>query len=277
MHRIIETGRMTRNPGMQRRLVFDDGASTTLESWGERGTPVICTHGITSSRKAWKRTAAALARSHRVFAYDQRGHGDSADITGPMTLRRSLDDLRAVAREVGEPAHLIGHSWGGAVALLGGREAFALRTVAVDPMVRVEPGSWQCEYLHDAALDLALERGELERRLRARLGDWDELDVEGKLHAVATMSAGAIARLGSENRVDEGGWDLRESLTGYPKPLLILAAGPGDSVMSGDDMDFIRARAGPRVRLEVLADQGHNLHRTAFERYIAATAAFLDR
>ena len=261
---------------MERALAFDDGARTSLESWGSHGPVVICVHGITSSRRAWVRTAQALEPAYRVFAYDQRGHGDSATVRGPMTLSRSLEDLRAVARAIGEPASIIGHSWGGAVALLGGREPFATATVAIDPMIRVEPGSWRREYLDDTERDLALERGELERQLRQRLLTWGDLDIAGKLHAVAEMDAGAIARLGSENDVDEGRWDLRSIVDEYPKPLLVLGAGPDESVMSADDIKRLRTRGGPNVRLEIFEDQGHNLHRTAFDRYIAETRRFLD-
>jgi pimeloyl-ACP methyl ester carboxylesterase len=193
-----------------------------------------------------------------------------------MTLSGSLDDLRAVARAIGEPATIIGHSWGGAVALLGGREPIATAVVAIDPMVRVEPGSWRREYLDDTESDLALKRDELERVLRQRLTDWDELDIAGKLHAVRHMDAGAIARLGSENDVDAGCWDLRSLIDDYPKPLLVLAAGPGQSVMSAADIERIRTRGGPKARVEIFEDQGHNLHRTAFGEYIAQTQRFID-
>jgi pimeloyl-ACP methyl ester carboxylesterase len=260
---------------MQQTVTFDDGATTTLESWGTSGPAVLCIHGITSSRKSWERTAEALSATYRVFAYDQRGHGDSAHVKGPMTLERSLADLRAVAAAIGGQMALIGHSWGGAVAILGGREPFADRVVAVDPMIRVVPGTWRQEYLEDVERDLALPPAEREAVLRKRLTTWHERDVAGKIHAMRTMSAEAIARLGSENRVDDGKWDLRSVVAGYPKPLLILAAGPGDSVISPDDMAFVRAQGGSHVRVEVFEDQGHNLHRTAFDRYIAAVKEFL--
>ncbi len=194
-----------------------------------------------------------------------------------MTLQRSLEDLRAVAAAIGEPAAIIGHSWGGAVALLGGHERFATRVVVIDPMIRVEPGTWRRDYLDDCESDLALPKAELEQRIRSRSSAWHESDILGKLHAVADMRAEAIARLGSENRVDEGAWDLRSVVAEYPKPLLILAAGPEDSVMSAGDLDFVGSSGGAEVHLQTLADQGHNLHRTAFDRYIAATSQFLAR
>lgn len=260
---------------MEQTIVLSDGAQTTLESWGERGSAVLCVHGITSSRKAWSRTARALADRSRVFAYDQRGHGDAASVPGPMSLERSVADLRDVAAAIGEPVALIGHSWGGAVVLLGGREAFVTRVVAVDPMVRVAPGTWRSEYLEDAEHDFALAWPQREAEIRERLGAWHRDDVEGKLHAVRSMHAASIERLGDDNGVEQGRWDLRRSLRAYPKPLLILAAAPSESTLSADDVAYLRTEAGPNVRLEFFNDQGHNLHRTAFERYIARADAFL--
>ncbi|HXW52154.1 MAG TPA: alpha/beta hydrolase [Candidatus Acidoferrales bacterium] len=260
---------------MEQMLTFDDGATTTLESWGTAGPPVICVHGITSSRRSWERTALALEGSYRIFAYDQRGHGDAADVRGPMTLERSLADLADVARAVGAPAALLGHSWGGAVVLLGGREAFATRVVAVDPMIYVPPETWRKEYLDDVERDLAMTPAARETELRRRLSSWHDRDLAGKLHAVKSMRAEAIRDLGEQNRVDASGWDLRRLMIGYPKPLLVFAAGPGESVMSDEDLDLLGKRGGENVEVVRFADQGHNLHRTDFNRYIEATKAFL--
>ena len=133
------------------------------------------------------------------------------------------------------------------------------------PELLVENRSW----MEPAALDADL---------RSRLaGTWHERDIEGKLHAVKHMRAETIASLGTENRVDEGGWDLRPLVADYPKPVLILAAAPGESVMSEDDLAFVRSRGGANVAIITYADQGHNLHRTDFDRYIADTKAFLTK
>jgi pimeloyl-ACP methyl ester carboxylesterase len=262
---------------LEQTLALSNGAVTQLESWGSKGPAVICVHGITSSRKSWRRTAESLQDRFRVFAYDQRGHGDSAETFDDMSLQRSLDDLRAVAASVGEPCALIGHSWGGAVALLGGREDFATKVVAVDPMIVVERGSWEREYLDDAEADLSLPWEQRERMLRERHREWDPSDVDGKLHAVRRMKAESIRRLGEQNQVDEGGWDLRATVSEYPKPLLILAAAPGESAMSEEDLTYVRAQGGPKITIETYTDQGHNLHRTAFPRFIKAAEAFLTR
>lgn len=45
--------------------------------------------------------------------------------------------------------------------------------------------------------------------------------------------------------------------------------------MTAEDVDFIRKHGGSNVKLETFSDQGHNLHRTAFDRFIVATKGFL--
>jgi pimeloyl-ACP methyl ester carboxylesterase len=89
------------------------------------------------------------------------------------------------------------------------------------------------------------------------------------------MTAEPIARLGSENHVDEGGWNLLDTVAGYPKPLLVFAAGPDDSVMSEDDVAHLKARGGPNVRVSEFPNEGHNLHRTAFDAFAKEVEAFL--
>ncbi|MDQ2817712.1 MAG: alpha/beta hydrolase [Candidatus Eremiobacteraeota bacterium] len=254
---------------------LDDGALTAVDMHGT-GPAVLCIHGITSSRRSWTRLAEYLADRYRTIAYDQRGHGDSAAVSGPMTLERSVADSRSVLDAAGgEAAAVIGHSWGGAVALLAGQDPRIRSVIAVDPMVRVRPGTWGADYLDDTAADMALEPQERERVLRARHADWHPLDVEGKLHAVRSMTAEPIARLGSENHVDRAGWNLLPSLADYPKPLLFCVADPSESVVGADDLSLIRRSAGRKLRVVEFPGEGHNLHRTAFERFAAAVDAFI--
>jgi len=193
-----------------------------------------------------------------------------------MTLARGVADLHAVASRVdGEIAALIGHSWGGAIVILAGRDERARSVVAIDPVLRVPPGSWHREYLDDAQSDFAKPFDELAKELRVRLAEWPAIDVEAKMHAVRHMTAEPIARLGTDNRVDEGGWDILADVAAYPKPLLVFAAQPGESVMSEADVKILRATGGRNVSIRPYDDQGHNLHRTAFERFATDLEAFL--
>ena len=191
-----------------------------------------------------------------------------------MTLERSVADLRDVAATLpGRVDLLIGHSWGGAVAVLGGRALPAGKVVAVDPMLRVEPGTFESEYVDDLRAPLALEPVAKERAIRTMYAGTHELDLAGKLHAMLPMSARALERLGRDNRVDAGGWDIRNAIAAYPVPLLVLVAGE-DSVLSAADLAFVRDRGGPNVTVRVFEGEGHNLHRTSFEEFADAVAAF---
>jgi pimeloyl-ACP methyl ester carboxylesterase len=262
---------------MEKTITFDDGATTTLETWGDTGPALLCVHGMTSSRKAWIRLADTFAGRYRVCAYDQRGHGDSAEITGPMTLARGVEDMRAVEASIdGDIAGLIGHSWGGAIVILAGRVSHARSVAAIDPVLRVLPNTWRREYLDDAESDFAKPFDELAEELRVRLSAWPAIDVDAKMHAVRHMTAEPIARLGSDNRVEEGGWNILKDVAAYPKPLLVFAAGPDDSVMSAEDLVIVRSSCGAKLQLREYFDQGHNLHRTAFGRFTTDLELFLE-
>jgi pimeloyl-ACP methyl ester carboxylesterase len=232
---------------------------------------------MTSSRKAWTRLAERFAGRYRVCAYDQRGHGDSASVQGPMTLARGVADLHAVAATIeGDIAALVGHSWGGAIVILAGRDSRAKSVAAVDPVLNVLPGTWRREYLDDAENDFAKPFHELAQALRARLANWPAIDVDAKLHAVRHMTAEPIARLGSDNNVEESGWNILGEVADYPKPLLVFAAQSGESVMSEADLAELKSAGGARVTVREYRDQGHNLHRTAFERFAADLKNFLQ-
>lgn len=253
-----------------------DGNRTHLEVWGESGPVLLCVHGIGSSRKSWARTADYFAANYRVCAYDQRGHGDSAAVTGPMSLERCAADLEAVAQAVGSaPLALIGHSWGGAVVLTGGRRIPCRGVVAVDPMIRVAPGTWAAEYVVDVEPILAVAPNARAPVIREFFESLPPVEIAAKVHAMRDMTIETLLALGDDNEVDAGKWDLREVVRGYPKPLRLLLADPAESVVAAEDLAFVRERGGPNVSVEVFDGEGHTLHRTAFDRFAGEVAAFL--
>ena len=259
-------------------VTLDDGAQTTLERFGDRGPVMLCVHGMTSSRKSWERLAQHYAGRARVYAYDQRGHGDSAGVTGPMTLHRALLDLYNVMQAIPDPVDvLLGHSWGGAVAILGGRRFDVARVVAVDPMIRQADNPWYDDFLADLRGLFAKHGAERDAKVEEeyRMLGWGEVDVERKKHAVRTMTTLPIERLRDENPPDA--WDLRGDLEAYPKPLLLAMAGANESIVPVEDLKSVRDRGGPNVAIRVFEDQGHNLHRTAFERFVQELDRFLER
>jgi pimeloyl-ACP methyl ester carboxylesterase len=263
-------------PSTQRTIDLGDGDVTTLEQWGESGPALLCVHGIASSRKSWARTAGAFAGSFSVLAYDQRGHGDSAAVAGPMTHEQSVRDLLAVARAIdGDLCALIGHSWGGAIVLRGGHEVGCVRVIAIDPMIHQAAGRWASDFVDDLAAVLAAPVNAREGLIREMYAGLPPLEVDAKVHALRHMSIEPIIALGADNGADAGAWDLREVVRGYPKPLLLLLADPSDSVVFPADAAFVREHGGANVTIEVFEGEGHALHRTAFDRFAASVRAFL--
>ncbi len=259
-------------------ISLDDGAQTIIERWGSHGPIMLCVHGMTSSRKSWERFALHYADRMRIYAYDQRGHGDSAGVTGPMTLHRALLDLHNVMQRIGEPVDtLVGHSWGGAVTILGGRRFDAQRVIAIDPMIRQTDDRWYDEFLADLETLFAKKGDERDAAVAeeyAQLG-WGDIDIERKKHAVRSMTIEPIERLRRENPPES--WDLRRDLENYPKPLLLAIAQANDSIIALEDLKSVRDRGGPNIAIRVFEGQGHNLHRTSFDQFISEVDTFLAR
>lgn len=84
------------------------------------GRPLVMLHGLfVGSLATWYYTAArALARSHRVLLYDLRGHGLSQRVSGGYDLATMTADLACLLKDLDQgPVSLVGHSYGGLVAL----------------------------------------------------------------------------------------------------------------------------------------------------------------
>jgi pimeloyl-ACP methyl ester carboxylesterase len=258
------------------RLALDDGAFTTLERWGERGPLVLAVHGMTSSRKSWDRLARHVEGRYRLVAYDQRGHGDSAGVEGPMTLERGICDLGNVVAALGEPVDtLVGHSWGGAIAVLAAPHLPVRRVVAIDPMIHQAAIAWYDEYLAELREQFALSGSARDARTREAYAEWDPLDVEGKVHAVHAMTVEPIARLMREN--PPAGWDLRPAIAAFPKPLLLAMADAGEGINDDAAVETVARERSRLVELRSFPRAGHNLHRTDFDAFASAFDEFLAR
>ncbi|MDV6012374.1 alpha/beta hydrolase [Haloechinothrix sp. LS1_15] len=101
-----------------------------------RGEPILLVHGSFDDHLSWSPLLSQLASRADVTSYDRRGHSASTAPRGQGSIRADADDLLAVLDTViGGPAHLVGHSYGGSVALL----AAAMRRDAVRSLAVYEP------------------------------------------------------------------------------------------------------------------------------------------
>ncbi len=106
-------------PQRKTRIITVEGMSFAYVDLGS-GPPVILIHGSISDYREWSTQMEALAKHHRVIAYSRRYHwpnsppGNDADATVP----RQAEDLAAIIELLGlAPASIVGHSYGGTVAL----------------------------------------------------------------------------------------------------------------------------------------------------------------
>lgn len=84
-----------------------------------KGPDVVMLHGLGGNLAVWHlKMAPALQRDYRITTYDLRGHGYSEVPQDGYTTQDSVEDLRSLLDALGiERAHLVGHSWGGDIAL----------------------------------------------------------------------------------------------------------------------------------------------------------------
>ena len=86
-----------------------------------RGPDVVLIHGALGDLRQWRPLGDSLATRNRVIAVSRRFHWPNLDPparAGEYTFSAQSEDLVALLRSLGRPAHLIGHSHGAGVILL---------------------------------------------------------------------------------------------------------------------------------------------------------------
>jgi pimeloyl-ACP methyl ester carboxylesterase len=117
---------------------------------------VIALHCSLGSGRQWDRLAGELAGRHQVIAPDISGYGSNAGpFVLPATLTEEIDLLSDRLGEASGPIHLVGHSYGGALAFkiatdspLAGRVRSLTLIEPVLPTILMENGSDRRLYEH---------------------------------------------------------------------------------------------------------------------------------
>jgi len=123
----------------------------------ERGKAcVLALHCSLGSGRQWKQLAEELGRSHLFFAPDISGYGtNGCALDLPLTLAEEVRRLSGQLNDAEGPIHLVGHSYGGAIAFkIATCSPFAHR---VRSLTLIEP-----------VLPTLLSESDADRRLRER-------------------------------------------------------------------------------------------------------------
>lgn len=104
------------------------------------GSPVLFVPGSFSTPAAWLGLWKWLPPGYRFVATSLLGYGATEETRGPgdCGIAHEMRVVEAVANRIGAPFHLVGHSFGGAVALataLGGAvEVLSIATFEANPL-----------------------------------------------------------------------------------------------------------------------------------------------
>ena len=193
-----------------RDFVMFDGRAVHVESRGS-GRPLVLLHGFGESTYTWRRVVPALSERYRTIAIDLYGFGWTERPTEPAAYSRDgqLRLITGVMDSLGVPsATLVGHSYGGALALaLAALEPARVEAlVLIDSAAPTYPDARKSRVAGSAplvrlALPWALSRTSIRRSLRRAFFDdelatralvdryRERLAVEGVAHAYAFLSA----------------------------------------------------------------------------------------
>jgi pimeloyl-ACP methyl ester carboxylesterase len=160
------------------------------------GPVVVCLHANSSSSAQWRALTDRLADRYTVLAPDgwSAGRSPMRDVDDPASLDDELALLEPVFAAAGDAFHLIGHSYGGAVALKAAlRHRGRVRSVVVyEPtlfwMVVAAGRPDDVAGIRDTATDAAaaVARGDAEGAARGFVdfwngdGSWDRIPQDRK-------------------------------------------------------------------------------------------------
>jgi pimeloyl-ACP methyl ester carboxylesterase len=255
-------------------------------SWGaerEELPAAVLLHGITSSAQSWVRVGLALADRYRVYALDMRGHGDSVQpAAGAYTLRHTADDAIAFIEALAlERPLLMGHSWGGATAMVLASGAWSQQPVPAlaavileDPACRIGGGKGSAE--EQAATftkDIGRPAEELRPEIKASSPGWTEADIEGKIEALHKVSREAVISVFADTK-QHG--DLLPLLNDITAPTLLMRADPAlgstlDEAAWEQAIEYLPERSWA-VQLNGAT---HNIHRSKFDEFMRVVNDFL--
>ena len=266
------------------------------------GHPIVVLHGGPGFDHSYLLPELdRLADSFHVVYYDQRGRGRSAEDVRPddVTLGSEIDDLDRVRSHFGlESAAVLGHSWGGLLAMeYAVRNADRVSHLILLDTAPASADDWRIlreafarprpdrdvEAMQVISSSVAFERGDLEaetaynrHHFRMTVPRPDHLEalvarLRSNLSEETVLLARAVGQRLHAETSQLAGYDLFPALRALEIPTLVLHG----------EHDFIPlelaeriANAIPGARLTVLPGCGHFTYLEAPDRVVDEIAGF---
>lgn len=264
---------------------YDSGGGASGEP------PIVLLHGATLRSEDWENVFPRLATRYRVVAYDARGHGRSGR-AATYELGDLVADALRVLREIAKaPAILVGHSIGGATALVAAaREPSLVRGLVLeDPWLARYRDGWRADYFR--ALRRALGSVEDDRAFVRALsaiplpepgprGERTMGEVRGfyAVERIKTYYAPADPAFVDRMivRDEAGSAEISAAASSVRCPVLLLAADPRSSALADGEPDRL-AQTLADVRVVKFPGVGHRIHGLRPEPFLEALEPFLRR
>ncbi len=274
---------MTAEPATERHVVAPDATRIAVFSSGPaHGPPVMLVHGATADHTAWRAVAPRLAESFRVHAIDRRGRGASGDGSEPYRIEAEYEDVAtvadAVAAEAGEPVDVVGHSYGGRIAL-----GAALQTAAIGRVVVYEgaPSPADASGYRPSGVEGRIRRlidegdrdAALETFFREIVGMPETELIAYRADPIWPRRAAAVHTTLRELEADGSPAASLEALRGVEQPVLQILGGASKPVFAEATAALDALLADSRV--VVIPGARHAAHHTHVAEFVAAIEAFL--
>jgi lipase len=249
------------------------------------GRAVLALHCSLSHGGEWSGLARERAEL-AIFAPDMSGHGKMPVWDGQADLHRESTDLAiALASRIGQggPVDVIGHSFGGTVALrlVQERPEVVRRLVLVEPVIfaaaKGEVEIWSRFQDDHRLFETMLDEGRLQEALDAFLAIWGSgSPMEQLVPTLADYMRQRIALVGAQDAVlsqDAAGLLAPGRLEAVACPVLLVEGQESPDVVAA----IHRALAArlPQVQRVAVPGARHMLTVTHVKPFAAAVGAFL--
>jgi pimeloyl-ACP methyl ester carboxylesterase len=243
-------------------------------------SPVLLVPGFTGSKEDFIAVLAPIAAGgHRVVAVDLRGQfespwADGGGSSGAYDVKELAEDVLEVARALGGPVHLLGHSFGGlvarAAALADPAAVRSLTVLASGPGAIPHPAASNLELISRALPVLDLESiWVAKRQIESQVEPAPPTpEVEDFLHRRFVANDPACLLRMAEQLLSEGDRVVEVAALGLP---VLVAWGPDDDAWPPDLQREMAARLGARTA--VIDGAGHS---PAADRPAETAAALLE-
>jgi len=263
---------MVQSSSRQVRVTSSDGTEIAITVVGE-GRPLVVSHGSLESAPFWLTLAHLLSPELATYSVDRRGHGASGD-NPEFSIEREQQDIAAVLDVAGPGAILLGHSYGGIVAL-----GLALRRPPT-ALILYEPPLPLDGLIGGGAIEsyeTAVAEGDLDLALTIGLREFVKMQdaaIDGMRHdAIWPTLASMTPTWAREVRaIDRFGADL-DRFAALEVPALLILGELSPSWLPENSRRLQHVM--PNASLVEIPGSAHVAHNTAPEAMADAILAFL--